>query len=91
MPSVASTFEADLKCFKEFVDDDGCLFYVIQFKDDSGRVFKKHPSEDSYSIAEFALRDRYAKEAMRRIASATDFEFDEDANTQQNLRNLMSE
>lgn len=91
MPSDADTFEANLRSFKEFVDDDGRHFYVIQFEDDSGRVFRKQPSEESHSIAKFSLRNRYAAEAMRKIASATDFEFDEDANTQQNLRNLMEE
>ncbi|WP_136689098.1 hypothetical protein [Halorhabdus amylolytica] len=89
MTSDADMFEGDLKSFKEFVDERGCHFYVIQFEDGSGRIFRKQPSEDSHSIAEFTLRDRYAREAMRRIASATEFEFNEESNTQQNLRNLM--
>lgn len=72
MPSDADMFENDLESFKEFVDEDGRHFYVVQFEDDSGRIFRKKSSEDDYSIAEFDLRDQYAKEAMRKIASATD-------------------
>lgn len=89
MPSDADLFETDFESFKEFVDGDGRHFYVVQFEDDSGRIFKKKPSADEYSIAEFDLRDEYAKEAMRKIANETDFEYDADTNTQQNLRNLM--
>jgi hypothetical protein len=90
MPSDADSFEADLESFKEFVDDEGRHFYVIQFEDGSGRILRKQPSEDENSLAEFEIRDRYAKEGMRKIAAATDFDVDEDANTQQNLRNLMT-
>lgn len=89
MPSDAENFEADFDSFKEFVDDEGRHFYVIQFEDDSGRIFRKIPSEDGNSVAEFVIRDRFAKEGMRKIASATDFDVDEDMNTQQNLRDLM--
>jgi hypothetical protein len=89
MASDAETFEQNLESFKEFVDEEGQHYYVIQFKDDSGRIFKKQPSEDGYSIAEFTIRDGFAMEGMRRIASATDFEVDEGQNTQQNLRSLM--
>ena len=89
MPSDADSFEDDLESFKEFVDDEGRHFYIIQFEDGSGRIFRKQPSEDENSVAEFVVRDRYAKEGMRKIASATDFDVDEDANTQENLRNLM--
>jgi hypothetical protein len=89
MPSDADRFEDDLERFKEFVDGEGRHFYTIQFEDGSGRIFRKQPSEDENSVAEFVVRDRYAKEGMRKIASATDFDVDEDANTQQNLRNLM--
>lgn len=91
MGSDANVFEDDVRSFKEFVDNDGRHFYIIQFEDDSGRVFRKQPSEDNHSIAEFSLRSQYAKEAMRKIASATDFEIDENANTQQNLRKLMKD
>ena len=91
MPSDAETFEANFESLKEFVDDDGRHFYIMQFDDDSGRIFRKQPSEDGHSTAEFTIRDGYAMEGMRRIASATDFEVDEDRNTQQNLRNLMKE
>ncbi|WP_336331072.1 hypothetical protein [Haloarcula sp. CGMCC 1.2071] len=91
MPSDADLFEANMASFKEFVDDDGHHFYVMKFEDDSGRVFKKQPSDDSRSMAEFKLRDQYTKDAMRKIASSTDFEFDESANTQQNLRNLLTD
>ncbi len=89
MPSDADSFEVNLDSFKEFVDDDGRHFYVIQFEDGSGRIFRKQPSEDGNSIAEFEIRNRYAKEGMAKIAAATDFDVNEDANTQQNLRNLM--
>ncbi|WP_207592880.1 hypothetical protein [Halomontanus rarus] len=89
MPSDADKFEDNLDSFKEFVDDEGRHFYVMQFEDDSGRIFRKKPSEDENSVAEFDIRRRFAKEGMRMIASATDFDIDEDANTQQNLRNLM--
>lgn len=89
MPSNADRFEDDLNSFKEFVDDEGRHFYIVQFEDGSGRVFRQQQSEDENSVGEFVIRDRYAKEGMRKIAAATDFEVDEDANTQQNLRNLM--
>ena len=89
MPSDADRFESAVDGFKEFVDDDGRHFYVLQFEDDSGRILRKQPSEDDHSVAEFVIRDRFAKEGMRMIASATDFDVDEDANTQQNLSDLM--
>jgi hypothetical protein len=89
MGSVADSFEEDLKAFKQFVGDDGRHFYVMQFEDHSGRVFVKRPTEDGRSVADFEIRSMYAMEAMRKIASSTDFEVDKDANTQQNLRNLM--
>lgn len=89
MPSQADTFEEMVDSFKEFVDDEGQHFYVMQFEDDSGRIFRKQPSKDEDSIAEFTIRDMFAKEGMRRIAESTDFEFDGTSNTQQNLRNLM--
>lgn len=89
MPSDADRFEDNLDSFKEFVDDEGRHFYIIQFEDGSGRIFRQQQSEDEDSLAEFVVRDRYAKEGMRKIAAATDFEVDEDANTQQNLRTLM--
>lgn len=91
MPSDADVFEANFESFREFVDEDGCHFYVIQFDDGSGRIFKKQPSDDGRSTAEFVIREEFAMEGMRRIASATDFEVDEEANTQQNLRNLLQE
>lgn len=89
MPSDADQFEADFDSMKEFVDQDGRHYFVIKFNDDSGRIFRKRPSEDGRSIAEFVVRDRFAKEGMRRIDSAIDFGYDEEANTQHNLRNLM--
>ena len=89
MPSDADDFEEIFDRLKEFVDDEGHHFYVIQFEDDSGRVFRKKQSEDGISIAEFDIRSRQARDVMRSIASATDFEFDDGKNTQQNLRNLM--
>jgi len=91
MPSAADKFMTDLKSFKEFLGEHGRHYYVMQFDDDSGRVFMKQPSEDGNSTADLPLRERGAREAMRNIASSTDFEFDEEANTQQNLRNLMEE
>jgi predicted nuclease of restriction endonuclease-like (RecB) superfamily len=91
MPSDAERFESDFRSFKEFVDDEGRHFYVIQFEDDSGRILRKRNSDDGDSMAEFVIRDGFAMEGMRKIASATDFEVDEESNTQQNLRNLMGE
>lgn len=91
MPSDADQFEADFDSLKEFVDDDGRHFFVIQFEDGSGRFFRKQPSEGHNSISEFTLRGNYAMEGMRKIASATAFKVDESANTQQNLRRLMSD
>lgn len=90
MPSDAQNFVAKFDTLKEFVDDEGRHFYVIQFKDNSGRILRKKPSEDKESMAEFVIRDRFAMEGMRKIASATDFEVDKETNTRQNLRNLMS-
>lgn len=89
MPSDADRFEDNLDSFKQFADDEGRHFYIIQFEDGSGRIFRQQQSGDGDSLAEFVVRDRYAKEGMRKIAAATDFEVDEDANTQQNLRTLM--
>lgn len=89
MPSDADNFEEALDGFKEFVDNEGRHFYVIQFEDGSGRILRKKPSDDENAIAEFDIRNRFAKEGMRKIASATSFDVDEEANTQQNLRNLM--
>lgn len=91
MPSQADAFEHDLNQFKEFVDTDGRHYYIIQFEDGSGRVLRKHPSDDEKSISEFVIRNRFAKEAMRNIAEATDFDVEEDSNTQQNLRSLMDD
>jgi hypothetical protein len=91
MPSDADAFEATLESFEEFVDDGGRHFYIVKFEDDSGRVFRKQPSANAHSLAEFVLRDRYTKAAMRSIGAATEFEFDDDTNTQQNLRNLFPE
>lgn len=91
MASDAEKFEDRFESLKEFVDDEGRHFYIIQFEDDSGRVFRKQPSEDNYSIAEFSIRNRYAMKGMEKIADSTDFDVDEDTNTQQNLRNLMGQ
>ena len=89
MPSDAENFEEDFETMKEFVDDEGRHFYVIQFEDGSGRIFRKKQSPDEKSIAEFVIRRRFAMEGMRLIASATDFSVDEGANTQQNFHNLL--
>ena len=91
MPSDANDFVEKLDSFKEFSDDKGGHYLVIQFEDDSGRVFKKQPSEDNRSIAELEICAGHTRNAMRRISEATDFEFNEDMNTQQNLRHLMKE
>jgi len=40
MPSDANDFVEKLDSFKEFSDDKGGHYLVIQFEDDSGRVFK---------------------------------------------------
>lgn len=90
MPSDANEFVGRLDSFKEFSDDKGGHYLVIKFEDDSGRVFKKQPSDDNRSIAELEISDRETRNVMRRISQATDFEFDENANTQQNLRQLMN-
>jgi hypothetical protein len=82
--------EAGFDALKKFVDDDGRHFYVIQFENDSGRVFRKTQSDDDTSIAELVPHDESAMECMRMIASATDFDVEEAANTQQNLRRLMA-
>lgn len=89
MPSHADEFEERLEAFKEFVDEDGRHFFVIQFEDDSGRILRKKPSTDEKSVAEFVIRDRFAADGMRMIASATEFDFNEERNTQQNLHKLM--
>ncbi len=91
MPSDANDFIEKLDSFKEFSDDKGGHYLVIQFEDNSGRVFKKQPSDDNRSIAELEICTGQTRNAMRRISEATDFEFDESSNTQQNLRHLMKE
>lgn len=88
MGSRAQDF-ADGGTLKEYIDDDGQHYYVIQFEDDSGLVFQKEPSTDSKSVAEFVGRDESAMESMRMMSSATNFEVDERKNTQQNLREFL--
>jgi hypothetical protein len=91
MASEAQKFEERLDGLKEFVDDEGRQYVVMKFTDDSGRVFQKTPTDDGVALAEFTIQSQGAKQAMENISSATDFEFNPEANTQQNLRNLMSE
>lgn len=91
MPSDADEFAEKLDSFKEFSDDKGGHYFIMQFEDDSGRVFRKKSSDDTRSVAELEISRGHARDAMRRISEATDFEFDESANTQQNLRHLMKE
>ncbi|WP_200531814.1 hypothetical protein [Halorubrum sp. LN27] len=91
MSSDANDFIEKLSSFKEFSDDKGGHYFVIQFEDDSGRVFKKQASDGNHSIAELEICEGHTRDAMRRISEATDFEFSEDSNTQQNLRHLMNE
>lgn len=88
MGSRAQAF-TDSGTLKEYIDDEGRHYYVIQFEDDSGLVLQKEPREDEGSVAEFVLRDESAMESMRMIASATEFEVDGQKNTQQNLRELL--
>lgn len=91
MSSNGNGFVGKLDCFKEFSDDQGGHYLVMQFEDDSGRVFRKRPSDDNRSIAELEICAGQTRNGMRRISEATDFEFNKDKNTQQNLRHLMKE
>ena len=91
MPSDANDFVEKLDSFKEFSDHQGGHYLVMQFEDDSGRVFRKRPSSDDRSIAELEISAGQTRNVMRRISESTDFEFNEDQNTQQNLRHLMKE
>ncbi|MCU4799750.1 hypothetical protein OB920_05145 [Halobacteria archaeon HArc-gm2] len=90
MGSQADAFENSFDALKEFVDNDGRHYYVIQFEDDSGRILRRQESDDDLSLAEFTFRDEPDTKSMRKLAAESDFEFDEETNTQQNLRNLMS-
>ncbi|CQH63571.1 uncharacterized protein HHUB_4123 (plasmid) [Halobacterium hubeiense] len=74
---------------KEFVDDEGRHYYIVQFGDESGRILQKQQSDEDNSVAEYVPRDESAMESMRMIAASSDFEVREDRNTQQNLQNLL--
>lgn len=91
MPSDANDFVEMRDSFKEFSNEKGGHYHVIQFEDDSGRVFRKRPSDDDRSIAALEICAGQTRDAMRRVSEATSFEFHEEMNTQQNLRHLMRE
>ncbi|UWG49579.1 hypothetical protein AArcCO_0251 [Halalkaliarchaeum sp. AArc-CO] len=63
----------------------------MQFNDDSGLVFEKQSSNGNLAITELSPLYRGLMDSMRSIAEGTDFEVNEDRNTQQNLRRLMQE
>jgi hypothetical protein len=90
MGSDAEEFTRKLESFREFSDGSGGHYLILQFEDDSGLVFEKHPS-DGLAIAELSPVYRGLMDSMRRIGAGTDFEVNEDRNTRQNLRRLMKE
>jgi hypothetical protein len=89
MASDAEDFKEKLSSFKEFNDAEGGHYLIIQFEDDSGLVFEKQPTDNDQAIAEISPLYRGLMDAMRSIEEGTDFEVNEDRNTQQNLRSLM--
>jgi hypothetical protein len=91
MGSDAEAFKENLTSFKEFSDGNGGHYLMMQFEDDSGLVFEKQSSGKGLAIAEFSPINRGVMDSMRSIAEGTDFEVNEDRNTQQNLRGLMKE
>ena len=91
MGSDADEFKETLRSFKEFNDGNGGHYLIMQFEDDSGLVFGKQPSDCDPAIAELSPVYRGLMDSMRSIAEGTDFEVNEDRNTQQNLRRLMQE
>lgn len=91
MGSDAEEFKETLSSFKEFNDGNGGHYLIMQFDDDSGLVFEKQSIDDDPAIAELSPLYRGLMGSMRSIAEGTDFEVNEDRNTQQNLRRLMQE
>ena len=91
MGSDAENFKEKLNSFKEFSDGNGGHYLMMQFEDDSGLVFEKQSSDGDLAIAELSTVYRGLMDSMRSIAEGTDFEVNEDRNTQQNLRRLMQE
>jgi len=91
MGSNAEEFKENLDAFKEFSDGTGGHYLIMQFEDDSGLVFEKQSSDDDPAIAELSPVYRGLMDSMRRIAEGTDFDVNENRNTQQNLRSLMQE
>lgn len=91
MGSDAEEFKEKLTSFKEFRDGTGGHYLMMQFKDDSGLVFEKRASDGDIAIAELSPVNRGLMDSMRTIAEGTDFEVNENRNTQQNLRRLMQE
>lgn len=91
MGSQAGAFEESFDSMKEFVDDQGRHYFVIQFEDDSGRIMRKKETDGDLSLSEFTVREQSDMDSMRELASGSNFEVDEGTNTQQNLRNLMSD
>lgn len=87
MTSAAQEFKED-GLIKEFVDNDGRHYYVIQFGDDSGLVFRKVRSEDDRSVSDFVLRDEPVKQSIRNIAAANGLDISQ-GNTQHMLRSLL--
>lgn len=91
MGSHAEEFKEKLRSFKEFSDGNGGHYLIMQFEDDSGLVFEKQSSDGGPAIVELSSVNRGLMDSMRSIAEGTDFEINEDRNTQQNLRRLMQE
>lgn len=91
MGSDAEEFKQKLSSFKEFSDDNGGHYLIMQFEDDSGLAFEKQSSDGDFAIAELSPLCRGLMDSMRSIARGTDFEVKENRNTRQNLRGLMQE
>jgi len=89
MGSDAEEFRETLSMFTEFNDSNGGHYLIMQFEDDSGLVFEKQSSDGGPAIAELSPVYRGLMDSMRSIAEGTDFEINEDRNTQQNLPRLM--
>lgn len=88
MASTAQEFKSS-GTMKEFVDDEGRHFYVIQFANDSGLVFRKTKNDSGSAVAEFTLRDESVTASIQTIASANGITISE-GNTQHKLRQLLA-
>ncbi|WP_049910869.1 hypothetical protein [Halorubrum coriense] len=91
MGSDADRFKEKLSGFKELSDGNGGHYLIMQFEDDSGVVFEKQSSDGGPTVAELSPVSYGLMDSMRSIAEGTDFEVNENRNTQQNLRKLMQE